>query len=56
MELRLKGRVEEREEESNGIGVEMEGTGQERGSEEVRGRGEERGRGGTSTIREGERG
>ena len=50
MELHLKGRVEGREEESNGMGLEMEGMGQERGSE-VRGK-----RGGTGTIREGERG
>ena len=50
MELHLKGRVEGREEESNGMGLEMEGMGQERGSEEVRGKW-----GGTGTIREGER-
>lgn len=42
MELHLKGRVEESEEENNGIGLEMEGMGQERGSEEVEGK-----RGGT---------
>ena len=50
MELHLKGRVEGREEESNGSGLEMEEMGQERGSEEMRGE-----RGGTGTRREGER-